>query len=78
MMRYHTVCVGPVGTGTRGASCTQQSDCATGHFCSSASGVCEKYCRPGFSDCPTGYTCPSDGSGTVNGVDYNVCTPATP
>jgi hypothetical protein len=76
MRRFHSICVGPIGTGTLGASCTDQSDCATGHVCATT-GTCEKYCRVGFSDCPTGYTCPADGAGTVNGVDYNLCS-ATP
>lgn len=55
-----TGCFAPTGTGTQGAACTSDNDCAANYLCTGPSGAtsytCYQFCRVGFSDCLSG-TC---------------------
>lgn len=55
---------GPVGTAARGSACTSVDDCAVGLACFRAepgSGVCDRVCCPGGTDCAASEVCGGDG-----------------
>ena len=78
-MRFFTDCTAPVGTGTQYASCTDETDCASGFGCIGTPGECLRWCDGvGFSGslggCPTGLTCYGFTTPiTVGGTTYGVC-----
>ncbi len=63
-----------VGTGTRGGTCTYDTDCKAGLKCDSVFNQCLKWCRVGnASDCSgTGGSCLSEGV-VIDGVTYGTC-----
>lgn len=55
------------GTGTEGASCVTEAQCAPGYFCASAGSVCRRYCC-GSTGCAAGQTCiPAGVTGSAAG-----------
>lgn len=69
-MRYFTGCR-PEGTGLAGDPCTNEEDCAGGHFC--ANSQCYQYCVDDF-DCPGVELCePFSPAVTIGGVSYGYC-----
>ena len=70
-MRYLTRCSG-AGTGTQGASCTTDDNCAPMYGCFNAGTTqCLKYCKVGGTPCPGGATCNS--LGTIGATEYGAC-----
>ncbi|MBL8624601.1 MAG: hypothetical protein JNK64_25050 [Myxococcales bacterium] len=72
----YTRCL-PAGSGTRGAACTDQLDCAIGHDCvSHGATTCERSCRVGVAaDCTGGTTCYgfTNTPLVVASVEWGVC-----
>jgi hypothetical protein len=69
-----TDCEGPVGTGSQGAACVTDADCASMYVCIAApSNQCLKWCRIGQNDCP-GRTCVGLNPSVFAGAqEYGVC-----
>lgn len=75
-MRTFTSCR-PAGVGTAGARCTDEEDCAPGHFCADpgTGNECIRVCTvPSGSECGGG-TCRSfaDGGLIIGSVEYGYC-----
>lgn len=70
-MRYYTRCGGS-GSGTQGAACTNDEQCAPTFGCfNSGTKKCLKYCVVNGAACPGGLTCAS--IGVIGGTEYGAC-----
>ena len=59
----------PSGSGTDGAPCTSEAQCAAGYYCTNAGNVCRRYCC-GTLGCGTGQLCASGGT---TGSNLGLC-----
>lgn len=69
--RLYTQCTAS-GSGTQGASCTNNLNCAPTYGCfNTGTSQCVKYCKIGGAACPGSLTCNS--LGTLGATEYGVC-----
>lgn len=71
-----TVCH-EAGLGIDGDPCDTAAECASGHYCSAASGLCHRYCCGGDLACVPGQVCVPSGAGDIGFCAGNECDPVT-
>jgi hypothetical protein len=65
---------GLTGSGSQGATCSSDPDCAPGYGCYMATGRCSHWCRPASTTCPAGTSCHTDPTLIFNnGEQFGFC-----